>query len=100
MRLIDADEQIRILESIKKKAESNGNEVVFSVNNVIKFFNDSTTAYSVENVIEELEKQRNIIFQDTDSEIKIVRANAWDKIDVLNKAIEIVKQGGVRNESD
>ena len=37
MRLIDADEQIRILESIKKKAVSNGNEVVFRVNNVIKF---------------------------------------------------------------
>ena len=52
------------------------------------------TAYSVDKVVKELEKQRNIIFQDTDSEIKIVRANAWDKIDVLNKAIEIVKQGG------
>ena len=58
------------------------------------------TAYSVDKVVEELEKQRNIIFQDADSEIKIVRANAWDKIDVLNKAIEIVKQGGVGKESD
>lgn len=56
---------------------------------------EQPTAYSVDQVVEELEKQRNIIFQDTDSEIKIVRANAWDKIDVLNKAIEIVKQGCV-----
>ena len=44
-------------------------------------------------VVEELEKQRDIIFQDTDSEIKTVRTNAWDKIDILNQAIEIVKQG-------
>ena len=56
------------------------------------------TAYDIDKVVEELEKQRDTIFQDTDSEIRTVRANAWDKIDILNKAIEIVKQSGVSDD--
>ena len=59
---------------------------------------EQQTAYDIDKVVEELEKQRDTIFQDTDSEIRTVRANAWDKIDILNKAIEIVKQGGVSDD--
>lgn len=62
------------------------------------FIAEQPTTYDIDKVVEELEKQRDIIFQDTDSEIRTVRANAWDKIDILNKAIEIVKQGGVRKD--
>ena len=86
MRLIDADEQIRILESIKKKAESNGNEVVFRVNNVIKFFNDSTTAYDIDKIVEEFDKKYNhSLWIKGNEEFSITR----------NELIEIVKQGGV-----
>ena len=86
MRLIDADEQIRILESIKKKAVSNGNEVVFRVNNVIKFFNDSTTAYDIDKVIEELE-ERNKEYNSG------LRLHGKPEEMRTDEAIEIVKQG-------
>ena len=88
--MIDVDD---LIEKINKEMPQGSARGVFKA-----FIDEQPTAYSVENVIEELEKQRNIIFQDTDSEIKIVRANAWDKIDVLNKAIEIVKHGGVADD--
>ena len=45
-----------------------------------------------EEVIEELKNMREIIWQDTDNDSRIVRANAWDKIETLNKAIEIINQ--------
>ena len=45
-----------------------------------------------EEVIKELKNMRDIIWQDTDDEARIVRANAWDKIETLNKAIDIIKQ--------
>ena len=59
---------------------------------IIHYIDNMQTDYDTESVVDELEKQRDIIFQNTDSEIRAVRANAWDKIDILNKAIEIVKQ--------
>lgn len=65
---------------------------------MVNCVNNMPTAYDIDKVVEELEKQRDIIFQDTDSEIKTVRTNAWNKIDILNKAIEIVKQGGIRKD--
>ena len=61
---------------------------------IIHYIDNMSADYDAENVVDELEKQRDIIFQNTDSEIRTVRANAWNKIDILNKAIEIVKQGG------
>ena len=90
MRLIDAD---KLIKELTIKAVSKDAHIISIANAVVNLVNNQPTFYSVDEVVEELEKQRNIIFQDTDSEIKIVRANAWDKIDVLNKAIEIVKQG-------
>lgn len=45
-----------------------------------------------EDVLTELENMRDIIWQDTDDEQRIVRANAWDKIEILNKTIDIIKQ--------
>lgn len=89
MRLIDADEQIRILESIKKKAVSNGNEVVFRVNNVIKFFNDSTTAYDIDKVVEKLEELAD------NSNDHMYESYFDGKEDGIREAIEIVKHGCV-----
>lgn len=43
-------------------------------------------------VLNELKNMREIIWQDTDDEQRIVRANAWDKIEILNKAIDIINQ--------
>ena len=65
---------------------------------IIHYIDNMSADYDAENVVDELEKQRDIIFQNTDSEIRPVRENAWDKIDILNKAIEIVKQGGVSDD--
>lgn len=98
MRLIDADEQIRILESIKKKAESNGNEVVFSINNVIKFFNGSTTAYDIDKVVEELEKELNLADKEKErctGENHLQFDSVKGYASGISSAIEIVKQGGV-----
>lgn len=50
----------------------------------------SLTAW--EEVLQELENMRDIIWQNTDDEERIVRANAWDKIEILNKAIEVINQ--------
>lgn len=43
-------------------------------------------------VLQELENMRDIIWQDTDNGARIVRANAWDKIEILAKAIDIINQ--------
>lgn len=87
MRLIDAD-------SFK---ENIGTET-----KIRKMFcgriDEQQTAYDIDKVVEELEKQRDIIFQNTDSEIRTVRENAWNKIDILNKVIEIVNQGVVSDD--
>ena len=103
MRLIDADEQILILESIKKKSESNGNEVVFSVNNVIKFFNGSTTAYDIDKVVEELEKELSLADKEKERctgennlQFDYVKGYASG----ISTAIEIVKHGCVADAND
>ena len=41
-----------------------------------------------EEVLQELKNMREIIWQDTDDE----GANAWDKIQILNKVIDIINQ--------
>lgn len=46
-----------------------------------------------ERIVRELERLKDIAWQDTDSELRIVKANAWDKVDLLNKIIEIVRGG-------
>lgn len=46
-----------------------------------------------ERIAKELETLRDIAWQDTDSDKRIVRSNAWDKVDLLDKAIEIVRSG-------
>lgn len=45
-----------------------------------------------EEVLNELKNMRDIIWQDTDDEQRIVRANAWDKYEILGKAIDIINQ--------
>ena len=45
-----------------------------------------------EEVLTELENMRDIIWQDTDSDSRIVRANAWDKNEILVEAIDTINQ--------
>ena len=91
--LISRSKVIDILE--KEKSLRCGYDADIAISSIEKGIRELQTAYSVDKVVDELEKQRDIIFQNTDSEIRTVRENAWNKIDILNKAIEIVKQGGV-----
>ena len=49
-------------------------------------------------IVRELETLRDEAWQDTDSDKRIVRSNAWDKVDLINKAIEIVR--GEENEQN
>lgn len=89
--------------NVAKKQEAGSDQSIFTRDVLVTMqrcistfetaINIQSSVYEIDKVVEELEKQRDIIFQDTDSEIKTVRMNAWDKIDILNQAIEIVKQG-------
>lgn len=74
-------------------------EITVSIKDIKRIIREQPTAYDIDKVVDKLEKQRDIIFQNTDSEIRTVRANAWNKIDILNKAIEIVKQDDVSDDS-
>ena len=96
MKLTDAN---KIRDYVKEQINPYGKPFEGSVYEfglkIMHYIDNMQTDYDTESVVEELEKQRDIIFQNTDSEIRTVRASAWDKIDILNKAIEIVKQVSV-----
>ena len=63
---------------------------------MVKCVNDMPTAYDIDNVIEELEKEKTICFltdANTGNEVSdLVYRRVYSALD---KAIEIVKQGGV-----
>lgn len=50
-----------------------------------------------ERTVKELETLRDEVWQDTDSGERIVRSNAWDKVDLMDKAIETVRGGKNEN---
>ena len=94
--LISRSKVIDILEKEKSlRCSYDADIAIFSIE---KWIRELPTDYDIDKVVAELEKQRDIIFQNTGSEIRTVRANAWNKIDILNRAIEIVKQGGVSDD--
>ena len=74
------------------------------ISNAIYLLNNQPTAYDIDNVVEELEERKALHERLVDYETK--NGTVTEKyqhikaIDVLNDAIEIVKQGGVRKESD
>ena len=61
---------------------------------VFKKIKEMPTAYSVDKVVEELYKERTEILLSNDYECKIINYC----IDNFDKAIEIVKQGGIRKD--
>ena len=88
MRLIDADALIEVIQKYKFGAISNKSEREYTREIMLCFVNGSSTAYSVENVVEELEKIKSFYCDDDD----------WDKAkeDAFREAINIVRKGGVK----
>lgn len=50
------------------------------------------TSKAWDEVLKELENMREIVWKDIDNDARIVRAIAWDKNELLVKAINIIKQ--------
>ena len=61
---------------------------------LIKLVENQPTAYNVDKVVEELYKERTEILLSNDYECKIINYC----IDNFDKAIKIVKQGGIRKD--
>ena len=86
MRLIDAD---KLIEELTIKAVSKDAHIISIANAVVNFVNNQPTAYSVDEVVEELETNKQNALEVEES---IKEYNVW------NKAIEIVKHGGVADD--
>ena len=90
MRLIDADELITLTQKDMEFAFNNGFlDMAFEREHLIKVIRNQPTAYSVENVVEELEELRDRY----DDGIKNFAIRG-----IIDEAIEIVKEG-VKNEN-
>lgn len=102
MRLIDVDKLLETLQDLEPHCDNKQYE-----NGMLKMLryympqiiNDEPTAYSVDGVVEELEERKALHERLVDYETK--NGTVTEKyqhikaIDVLNDAIEIVKQGGI-----
>lgn len=98
MRLIDADDFMEYLgfDNTDEEREENVGQIV-----TLEDFDRQETAYDVEKVIEQLERLRNFHYK----EMKKVNAYSGDVFDhhhdmamAFNKAVDIVKSGGVAND--
>ena len=61
---------------------------------LIKLVENQPTAYDIDNVVKELYEERTEILLSNDYECEIINYC----IDIFDKAIEIVKQGGIRKD--
>ena len=86
--LISRSELLKEIEKYKFGAISNDTEREYIKKTIFDFINFQPTAYSVDKVVDELkELKAYAVYEDINADTK------W-----LDKAIEIVKQGSVRNE--
>lgn len=83
MRLIDADDA---LQRFIKEAEASGRGCIH-INTIKRILQDIDTAYDIEKVVAELEKEKAKSIYDSDSVIDVKSA--------YRKAIDIVRKGGV-----
>ena len=92
-RLIDAD---KLIEELKIKTVSKDTHIISIANAVVNLVNNHPTAFDTEKVVEQLEEVNMNYFltiANTGSEkLDIAYGYASDSI---NKAIDIVKKGGV-----
>lgn len=92
MRLIDADELITLTQKDMEFAFNNGFlDMAFEREHLIKVIRNQPTAYSIDKVVEELEK-----FADENYKAYCIAFNSDDRAeyDAYTNAIEIVKGGG------
>lgn len=90
-RLIDADKLLETLQDLEPHCENKDYE--YGMLNMMNYYmpkiiNDEPTAFDVDKVVEELEQH-----YDDDSVVCGLVYN-----DAIKKAIEIVKQGGIRKD--
>ena len=90
MRLIDADELNSFIDKwLSKKCDANGNTTPNKwLNNLKRCVEEQPTAYSVDKIVEELEKIEQHCLDMSD----------WQGQSAICDAIEIVKQGGVSDD--
>ena len=92
MRLIDADELIKLTQKDMEFAFNNGFlDMAFEREHLIKVIRNQPTAYDIEKVVDELKKSKAIGADCVGEGFECVP---------LFKAIEIVKHGGVGKELD
>ena len=91
MRLIDSDTLIKKLSYLYTK---NHIPVDMRAKEILTTIMEQPTAYSVDKVVEELYEERTQILLSNDYECAIIKYC----IDNFDKAIKIVKQGGIRKD--
>lgn len=91
MRLIDADTLIKNLSYLYTK---NHIPVDMRAKEILTTIMEQSTAYNIDKVVEELYEERTEILLSNDYECEIINYC----IDNFDKAIEIVKQGGIRKD--
>ena len=93
MRLIDADTLIKNLSYLYTK---NHIPVDMRAKEILTTIMEQPTAYDIDKVVKELYEERTEILLSNDYECEIINYC----IDNFDKAIEIVKQGGVSDDTD
>ena len=91
MRLIDADTLIKNLSYLYTK---NHIPVDMRAKEILTTIMEQSTAYDIDKVVEELYEERTEILLSNDYECEIINYC----LDNFDKAIEIVKQGGIRKD--
>lgn len=91
MRLIDADTLIKKLSYLYTK---NHIPVDMRAKEILTTIMEQPTAYDIDKVVEELYEERTEILLSNDYECEIINYC----IDNFDKAIEIVKQSGIRKD--
>ena len=89
MRLIDADTLIKNLSYLYTK---NHIPVDMRAKEILTTIMEQPTAYDIDNVVKELEEMKTI-----KGSMKTETCRKWD-YGTVDKAIEIVKQGGIRKD--
>ena len=103
MRLIDAD---KLIEELTIKAVSKDAHIISIANAVVNFVNNQPTAYSVDEVVEELEERTDFLKDCTKYGNKNAKQQAesysttmmYEVADLVDDLIEIVKHGDVSDD--
>ena len=91
MRMIDAD---AFLERIQNDASLCAEIKLYGLKVLKKYLDFQPTAYDIDKVVKELYEERTKILLSNDYKCKIINYC----LDNFDKAIEIVKQGGIRKD--